>query len=256
MQNCYGLNFPPGFSEHSCATCEYHCLHMQPLLCFHRWERSSRCTETFCQYKPDFSTAQLEVMHIIVFHKEIHKNLIAAERPNVVFCSWEVVGCLWCTLCRSWKHYGGSDDKDDQLLLRFNRNLYSQGLETLNLWCLITSTDKLSFPWPDSPAQGWVWEVHALPHASQIFTKAKPHSVTFFQQGHRERGRNALNGPRNFHPKVGVLLRDVLQGAWPSDWLALGQVTAHQLTACKAHLTSSLMPTELVTGLCWLLATY
>lgn len=24
-------------------------------------------------------------MHIIVFHKEIHKNLIAAERPNVVF---------------------------------------------------------------------------------------------------------------------------------------------------------------------------
>lgn len=47
--------------------------------------------ETFCLYKPDFSTAQLEVMHIIVFHKEMHKNLTAAKRPNVFFA----LGKLW-----------------------------------------------------------------------------------------------------------------------------------------------------------------
>lgn len=29
------------------------------------------------------------------------------------------------------------------------------------LWCLITSTDKLNLPWPDGPARGRVWGVHA-----------------------------------------------------------------------------------------------
>lgn len=40
-----------------------------------------------CVYKADFSTAWLEVMHVIVFHKEMHKYLVSAERTNMRFCA-------------------------------------------------------------------------------------------------------------------------------------------------------------------------
>lgn len=41
----------------------------------------------FSVYKADFSTAGLELMHVIVFHKEMHKYLISAERTNMWVCA-------------------------------------------------------------------------------------------------------------------------------------------------------------------------
>lgn len=51
----------------------------------------------FCVYKVDFSIALLEVMHIIVFHKEMHKYLFSAERTKVVLTFLE--GCL-LSICK------------------------------------------------------------------------------------------------------------------------------------------------------------
>lgn len=197
------------------------------------------------------------------------------EDKHAILCSWKVVECLWCPLCRSWNYYDDSDDKDDQLFRRYNRNLHLQYSKTVCLWCPITSTDKLishsQTALRGAGLRGSCLLRQRLAVAShmQVRSLQRPKLILFtpargqglprgFLPGAQSKGQECLKWPKELPARAGVLLRDTLESPWSSNWLAV--VTSYYClsadSACQAHLTSSLMPTELIAVAVLILATY